>query len=216
MFNFSFSLLFKCRNICYALIPQSLVFSNKSYILSNFPVVIIVHCTTLSVDLFISLISFSIINGVVGSIPALCNQCFVLCYTACNINWYCRYLSLVAGLTSEADYVFIPEWPPERDWPAKLCRKLQQARKLFILCFGRFLIWLVILPFPGNLFIKSPWNSFVLGLLPVSRMVSIHYPMKIGKLQKIHNQWNKNVDLLLFLINLQPLLYYRSKDAKTP
>lgn len=42
--------------------------------------------------------------------------------------WACRYLCLVAGLTSEADYVFIPEWPPERDWPAKLCRKLQQAR----------------------------------------------------------------------------------------
>jgi hypothetical protein len=37
-------------------------------------------------------------------------------------------LCLVAGLTSEADYVFIPEWPPERDWPAKLCRKLLQAR----------------------------------------------------------------------------------------
>jgi hypothetical protein len=42
--------------------------------------------------------------------------------------WACRYLCVVAGLTSEADYVFIPEWPPERDWPAKLCRKLQQAR----------------------------------------------------------------------------------------
>jgi hypothetical protein len=44
--------------------------------------------------------------------------------------WGFRYLSLVAGLTSEADYVFIPEWPPERGWPAKLCRKLQQARTL--------------------------------------------------------------------------------------
>ncbi|GFG34551.1 hypothetical protein Cfor_11544, partial [Coptotermes formosanus] len=43
---------------------------------------------------------------------------------------HCGYLSLVAGLTSEADYVFIPEWPPERGWPAKLCRKLQQARTL--------------------------------------------------------------------------------------
>ncbi|XP_069704189.1 ATP-dependent 6-phosphofructokinase isoform X2 [Periplaneta americana] len=41
---------------------------------------------------------------------------------------HCGYLSLVAGLTSEADYVFIPEWPPERGWPAKLCKKLQQER----------------------------------------------------------------------------------------
>nr|CAD7266088.1 unnamed protein product [Timema shepardi] len=30
------------------------------------------------------------------------------------------YLALVAALTSEADYVFIPEWPPELDWRNKM------------------------------------------------------------------------------------------------
>jgi len=42
---------------------------------------------------------------------------------------YFRYLALVGALASEADFVFIPEWPPEKDWPAKLCRKLSQAIK---------------------------------------------------------------------------------------
>lgn len=41
---------------------------------------------------------------------------------------HCGYLALVAALTSEADYVFIPEWPPERDWGTKMCKKLQQER----------------------------------------------------------------------------------------
>ncbi|KAG9510007.1 ATP-dependent 6-phosphofructokinase, partial [Fragariocoptes setiger] len=43
---------------------------------------------------------------------------------------HCGYLALVAALASEADYVFIPEWPPEPDWPDRLCRKLKQEREL--------------------------------------------------------------------------------------
>lgn len=39
----------------------------------------------------------------------------------------CSYLALVTALTSEADYVFIPESPPPRDWPEKLCNKLEQV-----------------------------------------------------------------------------------------
>ncbi|XP_011499037.1 PREDICTED: ATP-dependent 6-phosphofructokinase isoform X1 [Ceratosolen solmsi marchali] len=41
---------------------------------------------------------------------------------------HCGYLALVAAICSEADYVFIPEWPPEQDWPNKLCKKLMQER----------------------------------------------------------------------------------------
>lgn len=35
---------------------------------------------------------------------------------------------MVTALTSEADYVFIPESPPPRDWPEKLCSKLEHER----------------------------------------------------------------------------------------
>lgn len=41
---------------------------------------------------------------------------------------HCGYLAIVAALASEADFVFIPEWPPEGDWPTVLCKKLKQER----------------------------------------------------------------------------------------
>ena len=42
---------------------------------------------------------------------------------------HCGYLALVAGVVSEADFVFIPEWPAEKNWPEKLCKKLEIERK---------------------------------------------------------------------------------------
>lgn len=38
------------------------------------------------------------------------------------------YLGVVAGLCSEADYIFIPEDPPTKDWPESMCQQLSQAR----------------------------------------------------------------------------------------
>ncbi|XP_022645442.1 ATP-dependent 6-phosphofructokinase-like isoform X2 [Varroa jacobsoni] len=42
---------------------------------------------------------------------------------------HCGYLALVAALASEADFVFIPEWPPEGNWQEILCKKLIQERE---------------------------------------------------------------------------------------
>ena len=41
---------------------------------------------------------------------------------------HCGYLAMVAAIVSEADFVFIPEWPPAVNWPDKLCKKLTEAR----------------------------------------------------------------------------------------
>ncbi|XP_037805424.1 ATP-dependent 6-phosphofructokinase isoform X1 [Lucilia sericata] len=41
---------------------------------------------------------------------------------------HCGYLALVAGLSCEADYIFIPEAPPKSDWPERLCQQLSQER----------------------------------------------------------------------------------------
>jgi len=41
---------------------------------------------------------------------------------------HCGYLALVSGIISEADFVFVPESPPEKDWPEKLCKKLEIER----------------------------------------------------------------------------------------
>lgn len=41
---------------------------------------------------------------------------------------HCGYLALVAGVVCEADFVFIPEWPPETDWKSRMCTKLKASR----------------------------------------------------------------------------------------
>ena len=41
---------------------------------------------------------------------------------------HCGYIALVAAIISEADFLFIPEWPPEDNWPETLCKKLKIAR----------------------------------------------------------------------------------------
>lgn len=38
------------------------------------------------------------------------------------------YLAVVAGLCTEADYIFIPEDPAKVDWPKRICEQLKQAR----------------------------------------------------------------------------------------
>lgn len=54
-----------------------------------------------------------------------------------HINQYCKfaftrsYLAVVAGLCTEADYIFIPEDPAKVDWPKRICEQLKQARLLF-------------------------------------------------------------------------------------
>ena len=57
---------------------------------------------------------------------------FILFYFFFALNpfaWHIRYLALVAALACEADFVFIPEWPPEIGWAEVLCKKLKQARR---------------------------------------------------------------------------------------
>lgn len=43
---------------------------------------------------------------------------------------HCGYLALVAALASEADFVFIPEWPPESGWADRICAKIEQVMSL--------------------------------------------------------------------------------------
>ncbi|KAI6191356.1 ATP-dependent 6-phosphofructokinase [Aphelenchoides bicaudatus] len=43
---------------------------------------------------------------------------------------HCGYLALVAALASEADFCFIPEWPPPQNWREILCDKLAHSRSM--------------------------------------------------------------------------------------
>ena len=40
-----------------------------------------------------------------------------------------NFCSQVAGIVTEADFVFVPENPPKVGWEEKLCAKLQAARE---------------------------------------------------------------------------------------
>lgn len=42
---------------------------------------------------------------------------------------HCGYLALAASLALDADFCFIPEWPPPTHWQGILCRKLRQMRE---------------------------------------------------------------------------------------
>ena len=41
---------------------------------------------------------------------------------------HCGYLALAAGLASDADWIAIPENPPERGWEQKLCKRVSFQR----------------------------------------------------------------------------------------
>ncbi|GMT10877.1 hypothetical protein PFISCL1PPCAC_2174, partial [Pristionchus fissidentatus] len=42
----------------------------------------------------------------------------------------CGYLALTAALATEADFVFVPEWPAGTDWQTTMCNRLAMMRKL--------------------------------------------------------------------------------------
>ena len=43
---------------------------------------------------------------------------------------HCGYLALVAGIATAADWIFIPEDPPEDGWEEAMCEKLNQAKHM--------------------------------------------------------------------------------------
>ncbi|CAH1405267.1 unnamed protein product [Nezara viridula] len=42
---------------------------------------------------------------------------------------HCGYLALVSALSSEATYVFVPEFPPPEDWESDLCKRCSEERE---------------------------------------------------------------------------------------
>lgn len=46
-----------------------------------------------------------------------------------NFVFCCRYLALVSALASGADWLFIPEAPPEDGWEERMCTRLGEVRR---------------------------------------------------------------------------------------
>lgn len=87
--------------------------------------------------------------------PVGCVSCAVRAQAVMAVC--CRYLALVAALTSEADYVFIPENPPPENWGEKICSKLKQARRTNL--FMHLLLILIFLVFGS--FFQACFPSFI-------------------------------------------------------
>jgi 6-phosphofructokinase 1 len=51
------------------------------------------------------------------------------CFIMEVMGRHCGYLALAAGLASDADWIAIPENPPESGWEEKLCTRLEFQRK---------------------------------------------------------------------------------------
>lgn len=50
---------------------------------------------------------------------------YLCLYTQCSVCvFYHSYLALVSALACGADWVLIPEMPPEDGWEDKMCQKL--------------------------------------------------------------------------------------------
>nr|QID05234.1 phosphofructokinase [Neocaridina davidi] len=53
-------------------------------------------------------------------------RCFILEV----MGRHCGYLCLSASIACEADYMFIPEFPPDHNWEERLCEKLESERSM--------------------------------------------------------------------------------------
>lgn len=51
------------------------------------------------------------------------------CFIMEVMGRHCGYLALAAGLASDADWICIPENPPEKGWEKKLCKRVSFQRE---------------------------------------------------------------------------------------
>ncbi|KAG0709937.1 ATP-dependent 6-phosphofructokinase [Chionoecetes opilio] len=51
-------------------------------------------------------------------------RCFILEV----MGRHCGYLSVSASIACEADFMFVPEFPPAHEWPDRLCKKLASVK----------------------------------------------------------------------------------------
>ncbi|XP_069193796.1 ATP-dependent 6-phosphofructokinase isoform X11 [Procambarus clarkii] len=74
----------------------------------------------------------SALHRIIEAVDAIASTAYShqRCFILEVMGRHCGYLALVAALTSEADFVFMPECPPPENWRDKLCNKLQQERSM--------------------------------------------------------------------------------------
>lgn len=95
---------------------------------------------------------------------------FVSCVCTHSITsayFNCSYLALVSALACGADWVLIPEMPPEDGWEDKMCQKLSAVTLSHVVALSKY--GLILCPlFKTNLNDSVPFfQVFYKGRIPV-------------------------------------------------
>ncbi|ROT70143.1 phosphofructokinase [Penaeus vannamei] len=71
----------------------------------------------------------SALHRIIEAVDAIASTAYShqRCFILEVMGRHCGYLSLSGSIATEADFMFIPEYPPEHDWPAKMCEKLESV-----------------------------------------------------------------------------------------
>lgn len=94
---------------------------------------------------------------------------FLLCSAInreCMFMCVYRYLALVTALSCGADWVFIPEMPPDEGWEDHLCRRLTYVTSIHIITALFIIIVSIIICLMSSLICclhcaaKKHWESF--------------------------------------------------------
>lgn len=74
----------------------------------------------------------SALHRIIEAVDAIASTAYShqRCFILEVMGRHCGYLSLSASLSCEADFMFIPEYPPPHDWPGRLCKKLKSERSM--------------------------------------------------------------------------------------
>ncbi|CAF0941347.1 unnamed protein product [Brachionus calyciflorus] len=73
----------------------------------------------------------SALHRIIEAVDAIVTTAFShqRCFVMEVMGRHCGYLALAAGLASDADWIMIPENPPEKGWEDKLCKRLAVQRE---------------------------------------------------------------------------------------
>ncbi|XP_071542421.1 ATP-dependent 6-phosphofructokinase isoform X4 [Panulirus ornatus] len=74
----------------------------------------------------------SALHRIIEAVDAIASTAYShqRCFILEVMGRHCGYLSVAASLACEADFMFIPEFPPPHDWPDHLCKKLESERSM--------------------------------------------------------------------------------------
>lgn len=114
-----------------------------------------------------------------------------------------RYLSLSGSIACEADFMFIPEFPPPHDWPEHICKKLISVK-----CFG---MWQGCGLLTKPLLVTLCWHPLLVSLC----WHRVQEPLYVwcGHACVTVLVWRNFCDTLYVLLQFNPRVWYATVSS---